>query len=378
MSKNITIQEGGIARSLTADKLKTNLVSGGTCLWVPEDETQLQVKYIEANGEYEASADNVYGYSKVVVRVPGGAGGEGPGGSGDAVPGGPGSSIVGKDGDGDEAIIGVDGDGNITSAEKIPSSIKVLEPPTNPYGIYQDGQTISTNGMRVDAYLQSGDKWNTIPSDQITLDPTTAVYDQSTDVPPSGKATSELDTNLAQPINFSGFVETTVMSGSRISQYFSWTADAIVGYMNGTTLVLLFVSTSEDCCSRHSINYGSSGQVISDKTETLQGTAYTYDGKTVYHRSANVIRGNPSEYDGLIMNNTVSGGSVGATAWTLIYGDIEKNPAGSRQAITASWPQPHTGKPLTDTFEILVAPGYGGDEGDNGNAGTPPPGMLIP
>jgi hypothetical protein len=34
MSKNITIQEGGVAKQLTVDKLKTNLVGGGTQLWV--------------------------------------------------------------------------------------------------------------------------------------------------------------------------------------------------------------------------------------------------------------------------------------------------------------------------------------------------------
>lgn len=35
MSKNINIQEGGIGKQLTVDKLKTNLVDGGTQLWVP-------------------------------------------------------------------------------------------------------------------------------------------------------------------------------------------------------------------------------------------------------------------------------------------------------------------------------------------------------
>lgn len=60
----------------------------------------------------------------------------------------------------------------------------------------------------------------------------------------------------------------------------------------------------------------------------------------------------------------------------MIYGAISG--AGSRQTITAQWPRIRDGKILTDTFEIRVAPGYGGDEGETGNAGTPPPGMLIP
>ena len=58
MSKNITIQEGGVAKQLTVDKLKTNLVGSGTCLWVPEDDVQLTTKYITENGTYPASDDN--------------------------------------------------------------------------------------------------------------------------------------------------------------------------------------------------------------------------------------------------------------------------------------------------------------------------------
>ena len=67
MSKNITIQEGGIAKYITADKLKTNLVDGGTCLWVPEDDVSLGTKYITENGTYLAETDGYYGYESVTV-----------------------------------------------------------------------------------------------------------------------------------------------------------------------------------------------------------------------------------------------------------------------------------------------------------------------
>lgn len=51
MSKSIVIQEGGIGKQLTVDKLKTDLVGGGTCLWVPEDSTNLGTKHISEGGK---------------------------------------------------------------------------------------------------------------------------------------------------------------------------------------------------------------------------------------------------------------------------------------------------------------------------------------
>jgi len=69
MSKNIVIQEGGVGRQFTADKLTTPLVEGGTCNWVPEDEVQLETKFITENGTYVAKTDGKYGYSQVTVNV---------------------------------------------------------------------------------------------------------------------------------------------------------------------------------------------------------------------------------------------------------------------------------------------------------------------
>lgn len=48
MSKNIVIQEGGVGRQFTADKLRTALVGSGSCTWVPEDGVQLNAP--EQNG----------------------------------------------------------------------------------------------------------------------------------------------------------------------------------------------------------------------------------------------------------------------------------------------------------------------------------------
>lgn len=70
MSKDIVIKSGGVGRKFTTDKLKTGLVGGGACLWVPEDETQLITKEITANGVYRPADDGVYGFSEIVVNVP--------------------------------------------------------------------------------------------------------------------------------------------------------------------------------------------------------------------------------------------------------------------------------------------------------------------
>lgn len=139
MSKNIVIQEGGVGRQLTADKLKTNLVSGGTCLWVPEDDVQLTTKTVTKNGTYKASKDGYYGYDKVIVNVAGGG------------------SISGKGADGNEYSISVDENGNIVET-KLPSEIRIITPPTytGPYG---DGAYIGFDGLVVTAYDGDGNVW---------------------------------------------------------------------------------------------------------------------------------------------------------------------------------------------------------------------------
>lgn len=145
MSKNIVIQEGGVGRQFTADKLRTNLVEGGTCLWVPEDERSVGTKRITENGTYSAAEDELYGYSVVTVNVPGGAGSDTPGGIG--------SSVTGKDSDGDSSVVTVDSSGNIQQ-KKIPSSIAIDTEPTKKD--YVDGETINYSGLVVKAMLKNG------------------------------------------------------------------------------------------------------------------------------------------------------------------------------------------------------------------------------
>lgn len=138
MSKSVSIQEGGTAKVLTVDKLKTNLSGGGTCLWVPEDTVGLETKHINANGTFAAASDGKYGFSTVYVNVPGGAGGP---------PGEEGCSIVGTDpNDGEEYVVEIDENGDIVKT-MMPSGIAITTLPTKLS--YTDGEAIDFSGIVV-------------------------------------------------------------------------------------------------------------------------------------------------------------------------------------------------------------------------------------
>ena len=154
MSKNITIQEGSVAKQLTVDKLKTNLVGGGTCLWLPEDEVLLGQKTINANGTYKASDDGLYGYSQVTVSNAGIASGTIP--SGATLP----------TGDGNEYSVTTDNNGNLDFL-KIPSSIQITTQPTTTE--YYDGDTIDFTGMVVTMYDANGQSMGTISLSELIL-----------------------------------------------------------------------------------------------------------------------------------------------------------------------------------------------------------------
>lgn len=144
MSKNITIQEGGSAVQLTADKLKTDQVGGGTCLWIPEEDFDLTTKHISENGTYNASDDDKYGYSTVYVNVPGGVNGP----ASDI----PGSIISGIDPeDGEkytwETVEDPETGETIVVKTLMPSGIEITTLPSDLD--YTDGETIDFSGIVV-------------------------------------------------------------------------------------------------------------------------------------------------------------------------------------------------------------------------------------
>lgn len=179
MSKNITIQEGGSAVQLTADKLKTDQVGGGSVLWVPEDEVSLGTKRITENGTYEAAADGKYGYSTVTVSVPGGP--DGP--ASDT----PGSIISGIDPeDGEEytweTVEDPETGETIVIKTPMPSGIQITTLPSDLD--YTDGETIDFTGIVVKLKKYDGTVYTDenypdgiIPFSELTFPVTVADFD---------------------------------------------------------------------------------------------------------------------------------------------------------------------------------------------------------
>lgn len=357
MSKNITIQEGGAAKQMTVDKLKTNLVGGGTQLWVPEDSVELTTKNITANGTYRASDDGYYGYSEVTVNVPGGAGGP---------PGGAGSSIVGKDGDGDDAIVTVDPETGELEETKLPSSIKVT---TRPYEICLDGQELYKDGMVVKAYMNDDTEYGVVQNSEVTLDPATAEYDESKDVGSGTACTLDGDyewlsyydeplyayhsTKVTLETNQAIFEKTGESSAYAIAMNaFGQGFSGIIWMSENASDAVTFVETVTDKAT--------GVKRTTRKIATLQYSKETLiSHKTIYYAYGGDLGSNEQQISPAPQrtDNTVE------HIITLIFdGVMVPEPGGSPQDITVTWPRPGDGKELTTTFEVHVLPSLIGDD----------------
>lgn len=326
MSKNIVIQEGGIGKQLTADKLKTILVGGGTCLWVPEDETQLGTKYVSENGTYKASDDGYYGFSEFTVSGVG--------------------TATGKDGDGDQAQTTVDPETGDLVTKKLIESIQITTPPAKT--TYQDGETLAFSGLVVHGYSSTGRDMGVIPLNKLSISPTTAAYDAET---ATQTATSEF---CPEGINISGYVYeesestdiryTTTISGA--DAYCTRIANGLLGIIDAAR------SPGEITTQLNIAYYKETGEIASQSTRTSTiDYSFTYDGKTVYYKN-----GYGGSKPPIISPSPSDGGSASDTqiAWTMIYGDItEKH---SVQTITVSYTN-DAGTVLTATFTVNVTQG---------------------
>lgn len=328
MSKNITIQEGGLAKQLTANKLKTNLVGGGTCLWVPEDEISLTTKHITENGTYRASDEGYYGYSEVTVNGIGIA--------------------SGKDGDGDDAVVYPDPVTGELTEEKLPSSISVITPPTEPVsGIYADGQAIVKTGMVVKAYLKSGAEYGVVPNDEITLNPSVAHYD------PAEVYTTVHENINGWPNPFSTCGGINIYNGQGESAWlrhkyeFTVPTAAIQRDGGGQWYAIMASETNRHAGTWTQYRVSDHSQIY-QTTEYYTSTSYTKNGKTVYYYT---IAGSAGELPDI--PNRGEDGNAKDVAWALIYGENKEEHSGP--PIEVQWPQPHTGTILTTSFVITVA-----------------------
>lgn len=334
MSKNIVIQEGGIGKQLTVDKLKTNLVGGGTCLWVPEDGTRLTTKHISENGTCKASDEGYYGYSEVTVSGIGTATGTGP--------------------DGEDHSYSEDGEGGVTDTV-LPASISVITPPT--VTTYPDGATIDFSGMVVKAYLRSGNVWSdsahpdgVIPISELTLPVTTASKSEVS----GASATSSL-IDFPVPITGANYSSIRQVASGTILSLFSGSGATITAWIRENqrnTVEMLGASASAGSGSVTEspqwIEYHGSDptppQLFPSTISFPLTDTYTYNGKTVHY--GGYIASYLAEVSGLGYDEIPKTGPV---AWTMIYGTI----SGGTQTIPVQWTR-GDGKTLESSFDITV------------------------
>lgn len=69
MSKSIVIQQRGTPIDFNADAVRTPAAGSGTERWVFQGDITTGTITITGNGTYNASADDLYGYTEVVVNV---------------------------------------------------------------------------------------------------------------------------------------------------------------------------------------------------------------------------------------------------------------------------------------------------------------------
>ena len=160
MSKNIIIQQDGVAQSLSnVARLRLKAPTGGTVHFFPEDETVLAEVEITANGSYTPPA-NAYGVSKATVNVTS-------------------NQTCGSGQDGQYYKVTVE-NGEFVYTE-VPKSITVTTPPTKT--AYADNEALDYSGLvltmlRGDGtvYTDSTYPDGIVPSAQITKPTSRARY----------------------------------------------------------------------------------------------------------------------------------------------------------------------------------------------------------
>ena len=332
------------------DKIRTPGIGTSSVTWVPDADTRCTTLHVTANGTYNAAQRGDYGYDYVTVSVPG-------------------SSVTGRDPDtGEEVVVSTDPDTGEIIETVVPVEIRVIEPPTNPYGIYVDGQTIGKDGMVVKAYSANGDEMQVVPNGEITLNPTQAVYDSSQDVGRHGTATVEdtsglsADTIAALPIPYGSQVigssqnyETGMPGGmgDAITQLSSSSPVYSFAYKNDTDNVGVFM------CSLQPF----SGVATTHNPGGTQGynRPFSSNPATINNKTVYVDQVLGSDKWSLSTPPITSADIPKEIAYVILYGDRDETPAGSPQTITVSWPRPGDGAILETTFDILVGP-HGGEE----------------
>lgn len=333
MSKNIIIQVGGVGRQLTADKLETALVGGGSCLWIPEDEITLIDKTITEDGTYRAREDGATGYKTVTVRGIGKATGKAP------------------DGSGDIAQATVDPTTGEIEIKKIPSAIKITTQPTRIE--YNCGDLIDFDGMVVKAYLQSGgvfmdDRYpdGIIPDAELNKPVKEAHAD--------GDSSGEHDTPEGiYYISDGGLVRcntqiTTSAYPNEVNYARIPAGVRYAAFYNGSGDYYIVAMSRESFGTAEELHTWT-GQAEPVVEATLHDIQLTIDGELYYYVSMYWYSPAPVP-TGDIEHNAWTG-SILQAAIEIMYGTSENT-----QSIPVNWISPYDGKTMTDSFTITVNP----------------------
>lgn len=424
MSRDITISEGGVSRGFGGTrKLKTALQGEGadSCYWVPEIETRVNPVFITENGIHEAAEAGEYGFSVAHVNIPE-KHTDLDGNEWDITIDEDGIphieiddieitiddeigeveiniddqeieidpeefeldpdedidvsidvddlevDIVGTDLDGEDVIVDLDLETGEWDTEECPAFIKVVFPPNKTE--YVDGDSINLTGLYVFAYNADGSVFRggkyrdgRVPNSELSLSDTTANYDESKE-----RATYSSD---LVPESFSGGGYTNKYSstsgGYIYNAEYTCTADAsFIGYNKVDTL---FVSKEHraSVTSDMSLKVTYPDKPERDYTSTWQtaytcNQSYTYNGLTAYYAVATAL-GSTSGVSGA---NPPTSYSMGAIAWTILYGDKaggEGEP--QEQTISIGWDGPCGPIPTEATFDISVLPSGSQDSGSH-------------
>lgn len=353
MSANTSIKEGGAPRGFgPVAGLLVQGDDGKYFLWVPEIERQLDTLSVDKNGIYQAKKLGVYGWRSVSVNVP------------------TSGSVTGKDPEtGQEVTVTTDPDTGEIVKTVVPVEIKVITPPTNPYGVYVDGQTISTDGMVVKAYDAEGNEMMTVPLGQITINPTVAVFDASTDLGIIGEASIDdpAYAGFNLPIPFSGKLGSSGELRPGVQSEYSEAGPYGVIYTtdpNGKSGVVTWYSLKPTTVHYKDtvIDYNQTPPKVlvnSEGDREVNVLDYTKKNHTPFYWG----QGSHGPLDSIPAPHIGTAGLDRTKIGTILFdGTRTEQPAGSPQTITVSWPRTGDGAILETTFDILVGPRGGGGE----------------
>lgn len=328
------IREGGNPKYMGARLIKTNLQGGGTCLWVPKDEANLESKYVDHSGTYPASADNCYGYSQITV---GGVDVE-----------------ITQDKDGDD--VAKITDGGVVTEEKLPSEIRIEREPyfTGPYG---DRAYISFDGLLVKAYTASGRLWKDethpdgiIPMNELIFPVTVTDITKVKD----GSERDVTGTDLIAPVYLSH-----VWIGD-IWSVFASPYTVITDIEGGIVYAFRPYDETNSICglvSLHpaTIKYARQSGSFPGKFDV--STPITIDGKTAY---VSVLRA----AKGIGWTWTESAAQDMDTGYAAALALLGTKPIGG-QPVPVQFARPYDGLVLEDEFRVDVVELTQGGQGDD-------------